>query len=64
MTDTLKDRVREKLLRQRDEDTGRPTGGGGDDQRVTSIDEDLALLDLAGDDTEIVERLARKYWVP
>lgn len=65
MGDSLKDRVREKIMRQRAEDGGRPVDDAeADDPRMTDIDSDLALLDLAGDDDAVVEGLAAKYFVP
>ncbi|SQI32526.1 Uncharacterised protein [Rhodococcus coprophilus] len=65
MADSLKDRVREKIMRQRAEDGGRPVDDAeGDDPRLTDVQSDLALLDLAGDDDEVVQGLAAKYWVP
>ncbi|OZF48723.1 hypothetical protein [Rhodococcus sp. 14-2470-1a] len=65
MTDSLKARVRAKLLDQL-------TGDGatdaevaeGDDPRFTAIRDDLAALDDAADDDPIVDVLATRYWVP
>ena len=65
MGDSLKDRVREKIMRQRAEDGGRPIDDAeADDSRVTDIDSDLARLELAGDNDAVVQSLAAKYWVP
>ncbi|MBF0662810.1 MULTISPECIES: hypothetical protein [unclassified Rhodococcus (in: high G+C Gram-positive bacteria)] len=65
MGDSLKDRVRDKIMRQRAEDGGRPIDAAeADDPRLTDIDGDLALLSQAGEDDEVVQSLAAKYWVP
>ncbi|WP_068166318.1 hypothetical protein [Rhodococcus phenolicus] len=65
MSESLKERVREKILRQRGEDGGRPLGDAeGDDPRFIDLGHDLALLDLAGEDDAVVQQLAAKYWVP
>ncbi|MCQ4121681.1 hypothetical protein [Rhodococcus tibetensis] len=65
MSDSLKDRVREKLLRQLAEDGGHPVQQAeGDDPRLVSIDADLAALEQAADGDVIIEELAAKYWVP
>ncbi|MEE2034468.1 hypothetical protein [Rhodococcus chondri] len=65
MSESLKQRVRDKILRQRGEDGGRPIGDAeGDDPRLMDIRADLALLDQAIEDDETVQRLAAKYWVP
>ncbi|MEU5844083.1 hypothetical protein [Rhodococcus sp. NPDC047139] len=65
MAESLKDRVREKMLRQRAEDGGRPLGDAeGDDPRLMDIRSDLAMLEQAEEDDPIVQHLAAKYWVP
>ncbi|QNG21093.1 hypothetical protein G4H71_08045 [Rhodococcus triatomae] len=65
MSDSLKDRVREKLLRQRSEDGGRPVQEAEQgDQRLVAIDRDLAVLDQAAEGDKVIEELAAKYWVP
>ncbi|MEV0947389.1 hypothetical protein [Rhodococcus sp. NPDC049939] len=65
MGDSLKDRVREKLLRQLTEDGGHPVQQAeGDDPRLVSIDSDLATLEQASDGDLVIEELAAKYWVP
>ena len=52
-------------MRQRAEDGGRPIDAAeSDDPRLTDIDGDLALLSQAGEDDEVVQSLAAKYWVP
>lgn len=65
MSESLKERVREKILRQRIEDGGRPLGDAeGDNPRLVDIGYDLALLDQASEDDDVVQQLAVKYWVP
>lgn len=65
MAETLRDRVREKLLRQIAEDGGSPSEGAEDDDpRLVALDDDLAALDRAPDGDPVIERLAEKYWVP
>ncbi|MFC9788113.1 hypothetical protein [Rhodococcus sp. NPDC127528] len=65
MAESLRDRVREKLLRQIAEDGGAPTEGAEDDDpRLVALDDDLAALDEAIDGDPVIERLAAKYWVP
>lgn len=65
MAETLRDRVREKLLRQIAEDGGAPSDGAEDDDpRLVDLDDDLAALDRAPEGDPVIERLAEKYWVP
>ncbi len=65
VSDSLKTRVREKLLRQLVENGGHPVEEfEGDDPRLVAIDGDLAALDEVADDDPLVEELAAKYWVP
>lgn len=65
MAESLRDRVREKLLRQIAEDGGAPLDGAEDDDpRLVSLDDDLAVLDNAPDGDPVIEQLAAKYWVP
>ncbi|ATQ30602.1 hypothetical protein CS378_18930 [Rhodococcus ruber] len=65
MSESLKERVRAKILRQRGEDGGRPLGDAeGDNPRLIDIGLDLALLDQAAEGDPVVEELAVKYWVP
>ncbi|SDC62764.1 hypothetical protein [Rhodococcus tukisamuensis] len=65
MSDSLKARVREKMLRQITEDTGYASGGAEeDDPRLVSLDDDLNALDGASEGDPVIEELAAKYWVP
>lgn len=65
MSDSLKSRVREKLLRQIAEDGGAVGDGPQtDDPRLISLGDDLAALDEVADDDPFVEELAARYWVP
>lgn len=51
MSESLKERVRDKILRQRIEDGGRPIGDAeGDDPRAMDLNHDLMLLDGAEED--------------
>ncbi|WP_040788112.1 hypothetical protein [Nocardia paucivorans] len=61
MGDSLKDRVRAKLLRQLAEDG--PGDRRPDDPRVISVESDLSALDHVGDDDPLVEQLAIRYLV-
>ncbi|NNH73386.1 hypothetical protein HLB23_26620 [Nocardia uniformis] len=62
MVDSLKERVRAKLLRQLNED-GAPDPDQ-DDTRQLSVLTDLELLDAVADDDPVVEELAVRYLVP
>lgn len=65
MAESLKHRVREKLLRQIAEDGGYSSEGAeGNDPRLVALDDDLAALDEALDGDPVIEHLAVKYWVP
>lgn len=65
MSESLKARVREKMLRQLAEDGGHPVGDAeGDDPRLIAIDSDLVMLEQAEDGDRVIEELAAKYWVP
>ncbi|KJF25383.1 hypothetical protein CJ178_23215 [Rhodococcus sp. ACPA4] len=65
MADSLKARVREKLLRQLSEDGRRPIHDAeGDDSRLLSVSDDLEALELAQEGDPIIEELAQRYWVP
>ncbi len=65
MTESLKARVRAKLMRQIVEDGGDPgEENETDDPRLISLASDLAALDDAADGDEVVEELATRYWVP
>ncbi|MGW4371298.1 hypothetical protein ACWEKT_37220 [Nocardia takedensis] len=61
MSDTLKQRIRAKLLRQLDED-GAPDAEQ-DDTRQVAIENDLETLAAIADDDPIVEELASRYLV-
>ncbi|EOM74788.1 hypothetical protein DW322_02400 [Rhodococcus rhodnii] len=62
--DELRRRVREKLLRQRDEDDRTGQSVDGTDQRMADVEIDLARLDEADEADPVIDELARKYWVP
>lgn len=65
MDDSLKARIRVKLLRQISEDGGRPVSQAEtDDPRLLAVAADLAALDDAADDDPVIEQLAARYWVP
>lgn len=65
MADSLKARVRVKLLRQISEDGGRPVSEAEtDDPRLIAVAYDLQTLDDADEDDPVVEELAARYWVP
>ncbi|AXK86859.1 hypothetical protein IU443_06565 [Nocardia farcinica] len=61
MTDSLKKRVREKLLRQLGEDG--PPDAEHDDPRQISVETDLDALDSVTEDDPLVEELAERYLV-
>ncbi len=61
-TDSLKTRVRAKMLRQLNED-GAPDPEQ-DDPRQIAIGEDLEALDSVIDGDPLVEKLAARYLVP
>ncbi|MFI6043177.1 hypothetical protein ACIA8C_16175 [Nocardia sp. NPDC051321] len=61
MSDSLKDRVRSKLLRQLAEDG--PPDVEQDDPRQLSVGSDLEALDNVADDDPLVEELAARYLV-
>lgn len=61
--ESLKARVRAKLLRQMAEDGGEQTEDD-DDPRLIAIESDLVALDEAEEDDPVVEELAVRYWVP
>lgn len=61
MRDSLKDRVRDKLLRQLAEDG--PPGPESEDPRLISLVADLDALDSVGDDDPLIEQLAGRYLV-
>ncbi|MEU7630638.1 hypothetical protein AB0C34_11705 [Nocardia sp. NPDC049220] len=61
MSDSLKDRVRAKLLRQLEED-GTPDSEH-DDPRQIAVETDLDTLESVADDDPLVEELAVRYLV-
>ncbi|WP_433758327.1 hypothetical protein [Nocardia sp. CA-135398] len=61
MSDSLKERVRAKLLRQLAED-GMPDSEQ-DDPRLISVESDLDTLNSVTDDDPLVEELAARYLV-
>ncbi|GAB0101890.1 hypothetical protein JMUB6875_08570 [Nocardia sp. JMUB6875] len=58
---SLKERVREKLVRQLAEDG--PPDPDQDDTRQVSVQDDLDLLDAVADDDPLIEELAARYLV-
>ncbi|KZF00906.1 MAG: hypothetical protein WBD41_28195 [Rhodococcus sp. (in: high G+C Gram-positive bacteria)] len=65
MSDTLKVRVRAKMLEQLEGDGGTDAEvAEGDDPRFVAIRDDLAALDEVADDDPLVDQLATKYWAP
>ncbi|WP_227998116.1 hypothetical protein [Nocardia australiensis] len=61
MSNSLKERVRAKLLRQLGEDG--PLDSEQDDPRQISVESDLDALDSVADDDPLVEELAARYLV-
>ncbi|QBS42553.1 hypothetical protein [Nocardia sp. CS682] len=61
MSDSLKDRIRAKLLRQLAEDGG--PDAEHDDPRQVSVEADLEALNSVPDDDPLVEELASRYLV-
>jgi len=61
MRDSLKDRVRAKLLRQLAEDG--VLDQEQDDPRLISVESDLDALNSVPDDDPLVEELAARYLV-
>ncbi|QIS08338.1 MULTISPECIES: hypothetical protein [Nocardia] len=61
MTDSLKDRVRAKLLRQLAEDG--PVDPEQEDTRQLAVATDLDALDSVADDDPLIEELAVRYLV-
>ncbi|MDJ0393467.1 hypothetical protein QMK17_08985 [Rhodococcus sp. G-MC3] len=65
MTDSLKARVRAKLLDQLSGDGATDAEvAEGDDPRFNAISDDLAALDEVDDGDPLVDELATRYWVP
>lgn len=62
MAESLKARIREKLLRQLTED-GAPDPEW-DDPRQIAVESDLEALDAVAEDDPLVEELAARYLVP
>jgi len=62
MAESLKARIREKLLRQLNED-GVPDPEW-DDPRQIAVESDLEALDAVAEDDPLVEELAARYLVP
>ncbi|MFI1914517.1 hypothetical protein [Nocardia sp. NPDC020380] len=62
MSQSLKERVRAKLMRQLTEDG--PLDLDQDDVRQLSVQDDLVLLSAVEDDDPLVEELAARYLVP
>ncbi|MEV5838272.1 hypothetical protein [Nocardia sp. NPDC052112] len=60
MSDSLKERIRAKLLRQLHEDI---RDQEPDDPRLISVESDLDTLDSIADDDPLVEELAARYLV-
>lgn len=65
MSDSLKSRVRAKMLEQLASDGATDAEvAEGDDPRFNAIQDDLAALDDVADDDPLVDQLATRYWVP
>ncbi|WP_433564208.1 hypothetical protein ACQP1O_01895 [Nocardia sp. CA-151230] len=62
MSDSLKERVRQKLIRQLEEDG--PPDPDQEDTRQLSVQVDLDALDAVAEDDPLVEVLAARYMVP
>ncbi|OXR44390.1 hypothetical protein B7C42_03179 [Nocardia cerradoensis] len=62
IADSLKARVREKMLRQLNED-GAPDAEQ-DDPRQIAIENDLEAIDSVPDGDPLIEELAARYLVP
>ncbi|MGW4529995.1 hypothetical protein ACWEOI_03495 [Nocardia sp. NPDC004340] len=62
MSESLKERVRNKLIRQLDEDG--PPDPERQDTRQVSVQNDLDLLEAVSEDDPFVEELAARYMVP
>ncbi|BAW10405.1 hypothetical protein [Nocardia seriolae] len=62
MSDSLKSRVREKLVRQLEEDG--PPDPDLEDTRQVSVRDDLDRLDAVAEDDPLIEELAARYLVP
>lgn len=62
MSESLKARIREKMVRQLNED-GAPDPER-DDTRQLAVESDLEALDAIADDDPLLEELAARYLVP
>ncbi|MQY17981.1 hypothetical protein [Nocardia macrotermitis] len=62
MADSLKARIRDKLVRQLNED-GVPDRER-DDPRQIAVEADLEALDAVAEDDPLLEELAARYLVP
>ncbi|MGV9666418.1 hypothetical protein ACWDUL_23240 [Nocardia niigatensis] len=62
MSDSLKARVREKLIRQLEEDG--PPDPDQEDTRQLAVRYDLDALEAVAEDDPLVEELAARYLVP
>ncbi|GAB3210834.1 hypothetical protein [Nocardia tengchongensis] len=60
--ESLKERVRDKLIRQLEEDG--PPDPDQEDTRQVSVQADLDALESVADDDPLVEMLAARYVVP
>ncbi|WP_067573496.1 hypothetical protein [Nocardia acidivorans] len=61
MSESLKERVRAKLIRQLEEDG--PPDPDQEDTRQVSVRDDLDILEAVAEDDPFVEELARRYLV-
>ncbi|MGV8872029.1 MAG: hypothetical protein ACOH2Q_05860 [Rhodococcus sp. (in: high G+C Gram-positive bacteria)] len=65
MSDSLKDRVRAKLLAQLADDGGTAAEQAeGDDPRLNALRDDLEALDSAQDGDPVIDDIAARHWVP
>ena len=62
MADSLKARIRDKLVRQLDGDPA--PDSEHDDPRQIALEADLEALDAVAEDHPLVEELAARYLVP
>lgn len=65
MSDSLRDRVRAKLLAQIADDGGTAAEQAeGDDPRLNALRDDLEALDAAQDGDPVIDDIAARHWVP
>ncbi|KZE99770.1 MULTISPECIES: hypothetical protein [unclassified Rhodococcus (in: high G+C Gram-positive bacteria)] len=65
MSDTLKDRVRAKLLAQLADDGGTAAEQAeGDDPRLNALRDDLEALESAQEGDPVIDDIAARHWVP